>query len=91
MAATKKARTAKKSGKRSSAKGAVKRFASKSANKSKSVSFKAKVTGAISLGRGTASTAPVVYQTLRERIAAVDANVGATEDLKDFRKSTGWQ
>lgn len=89
MAATKKARTSKATRKRSTAKTAVKRSASKSAKKSRIIAKNSK--GTISLGRGAASTAPVVYQSLRERIDAVDTNVGATEDLTDFYKSTGWQ
>lgn len=60
----------------------------KSAAKSKTVSAKKK--GLLSVQRGAASTAPVVYQTLRERIDAVDKNVGSTENLSDFLASTGW-
>lgn len=40
--------------------------------------------------RRSASTAPVVYQTLRERVDAVDTNVGSTENLSDFLESAGW-
>lgn len=88
MAATKKARSSKTTRKRSTAKkAAAKGFASKFANKSRTGPKNLK---GISLGRGSASTAPVVYQTLRERIDAVDTNVGSTENLSDFLESTGW-
>ena len=40
--------------------------------------------------RHVASVAPVVYQTLREQVDAVNTNVGATENLKDFLASTEW-
>ena len=40
--------------------------------------------------RGTGLTGPVVYRTLRERTAAVAANVGSTEKLSDFLKGAGW-
>ena len=39
---------------------------------------------------GAGSVAPVVYKTLRERTAAVAANVGSTEKLSDFLKDAGW-
>lgn len=96
MAATKKAATKKgkssKATRKSSttkAKSAVKRFASKSSKKSKVMPKN--LEGTIPLRRGASSTVPVVYQTLREKIAAVNTNVGATENLSDFIKSTGWQ
>lgn len=44
----------------------------------------------ISVQQGAGATAPVVYQTLRERVDAVEANVGQTVSLKDFLKSNGW-
>jgi len=65
-----------------------KRFSVKSAAKSRKTAKKKKVV--LSVRRGAASTAPVVYQTLRERIDAVDQNVGSTENLSDFLASTGW-
>ena len=41
--------------------------------------------------RGASSTAPVVYQTLREKVAAVEKNIGKTQSLKDFLDSAGWR
>ena len=41
--------------------------------------------------KGASSTAPVVYQTLRERAAAVEKNIGKTQSLKDFLDSAGWR
>jgi hypothetical protein len=41
--------------------------------------------------RGSSSTAPVVYQTLRERVAAVEKNIGQKQTLKDFLDSVGWK
>jgi sorbitol-specific phosphotransferase system component IIBC len=59
-----------------------------SAGKSRAVGAKARtVTPA---QPGTGATAPVVYNTLRERIEAVDSNVGTTLPLSDFLKSSGW-
>jgi hypothetical protein len=49
-----------------------------------------KVRGLVLSPRGAGSTAPVVYRTLRERTAAVAANVGSTEKLSDFLKGAGW-
>lgn len=43
-----------------------------------------------SVQRGAGATAPVVYQTLRDRVAAADANIGETVSLSDFLKSNGW-
>lgn len=43
-----------------------------------------------SVRRGAGATAPVVYQTLRDKVAAVEANVGQTISLSDFLKSNGW-
>lgn len=73
-----------------------KNFASKSVSavkkgggsKSKSASTRTKAD--VSVQRGAGATAPVVYQTLRERVAAVNANVGETRTLSDFLKSSGW-
>lgn len=45
----------------------------------------------VSTPRGASSTAPVVYQTLRERAAAVEKNIGKTQSLKDFLDSAGWR
>ena len=59
-----------------------------SAGKSKAASSKVKKS--ISIAYGAGATAPVVYQTLREKVAAVDSNVGSTQTLSDFLKSSGW-
>lgn len=40
---------------------------------------------------GASSTAPVVYQTLRERVAAVEKNIGQKQTLKEFLDSVGWK
>ena len=73
--------------KNTAAKGASARKAG-SAERSKTASTKTK-TG-VSVARGASATAPVVYQTLREQVAAVDSNVGTTQSLSDFLKSSGW-
>ena len=41
--------------------------------------------------RGSSSTAPVVYKTLRERVAAVEKNMGKTQTLREFLDSVGWK
>ena len=41
--------------------------------------------------RGSSSIAPVVYQTLREKVAAVEKNIGQKQTLKDFLDSVGWK
>lgn len=41
--------------------------------------------------RGSSSTAPVVYQTLREKVAAVEKNIGQKQTLKEFLDSVGWK
>lgn len=46
--------------------------------------------GVVLSPRGAGSVAPVVYKTLREKTAAVAANVGSTEKLSDFLKDAGW-
>ena len=48
------------------------------------------MTSAAPTRRHVASVAPVVYQTLREQVDAVNTNVGATESLSDFLASTDW-
>ena len=81
-------------------KSTVKRSASKSGSSTKRVVVKKaagksrktnkQMKAGSSKARGAASTAPVVYQTLRERIAAVEENVGQTETLSKFITTIGW-
>ena len=66
----------------------VKRAAAAASKSSKGTSKKMK--SAVATRRAVASTAPVVYQTLREQVDAVNTNVGATESLGDFLASTDW-
>ena len=70
-------------------KSSVKRGAVKAASKSSKGASK-RMKSAVSARRGAVSTAPVVYQTLREQVDAVNTNVGATESLGDFLASTDW-
>ncbi len=84
MAKTKSARKQSTSKQRKSA--AKKTQAESAAKKATSGKAKAK----ISVQRGAGATAPVVYQTLRERVEAVNTNVGDTLSHKDFLKSNGW-
>ena len=57
---------------------------------SKSRAATKKKSRAISMKQGSGSTAPVVYRTLREKVAAVEANIGTTERLGDFLADAGW-
>ena len=41
--------------------------------------------------QGAYSTAPVVYQTLREKVAAVEKNIGQKQTLREFLDSVGWK
>jgi hypothetical protein len=60
------------------------------AGKAKGAAASAKAKTAVSAQRAAGATAPVVYQTLREKVDAVDSNVGTTLTLSDFLKSSGW-
>jgi hypothetical protein len=58
--------------------------------KSKAASTKSRPKPHAAMQRGASATAPVVYQTIRERVEAVDSNIGTTQTLSDFLKSSGW-
>lgn len=79
--------TRKRSASKSSSSG-KRAAAKKGSSKSKAAAKSMRRT--ISIPSGASATAPVVYQTLRERVTAVDTNIGSTEKLSDFLKSSGW-